>query len=381
MRLLAPALFIALCTSLGAQEPDAAAAADRRRERLRVAGHLVRLTVDGEQPIRAGRVTLHRIGRTSGPVDSLLTSAIGAFAFDIAADSSSMYVATARHHGIAYSSAPARLGEANGEFEIVTFDTTSQPLRIGVAGRHLIVSLPDARGDRTVIDVLEIENDSVLTRVSAPGRPVFTVPLPNGAVRPTTSQGDFIGSSVDFVDGEARVHAPVPPGVRQLVLKYVLPAAAMPVGITLTVPVAVLEVLVEEPEATVTLTGADLSAGQSVTTEGRTFRRSLGSAVPSGSVVTIAPPVTSSGGIAGALGIMLLSTAGVTGLWYLGQRRRRRMATWDKATDQLLRSVSALDAVLADPATSDAARSDLAAVRAQKFAEAQSRLARQGTRD
>jgi hypothetical protein len=367
------ACLLAVFATVGGSQPTA----QPKESVLRIAGHLVRQTVDGERPLASATVTLHRIGRQSGPVDSMQTSAQGAFAFEISADSSSMYVATARHHGIAYSSSPARLGEAGGEFEIVTFDTTSQPLRIAVAGRHVIVSLPNARGDRTVIDVLEVENDTVLTRVTADGRPVFAVQLPGGARNATTRQGDFIGSSVQFAGNEARVIAPMAPGVRQLVLQYVLPATAFPVSLNLAKAVTVLEVLLEEPDATAELAPGTLSGVESVTTDGRTFRRALSRTVPEGAVLQINVPDGAAAVSLGALGIALLSLAALAGLWWWQRTRRDRTAT----AEAVLHSISALDAVIADPETPAAARDRLRAERAAKYAAAERLLARDGTSD
>ncbi len=367
---------LATVGSLAIGSPSEAQDRSGSSNTLRVAGHLVRLTVDGELPIPSETVTLHRIGRQSGPVDSVNTTARGEFSFSFAADSSSMYVVTARHHGIAYSSPPARLGDAGGEYEIVAFDTTSQPMRVAIAGRHVIVSQPDALGDRTVIEVVELQNDSVVTRVAAEGRPVFVLQLPQAAVRPSTRQGDFIGSSVEFAEHEARVIAPLAPGVRQLVLQYVLPSSAFPVGFDLQSETAVLEILLEEPGASASLSSAELSTAESVTTDGRSFQRMLSRTVPAGAVLQISTPPVSSGVPLGALVIALVSSLALAGLWMWRRHTPHPVPSVSAEANEVLRSISALDVLIADASTPNAARKRLIAERADKYARVEQQLAR-----
>ncbi|MCC6774370.1 MAG: hypothetical protein IT360_24510 [Gemmatimonadaceae bacterium] len=255
---------------------------------LAVKGTVVRETLDGSRAVVGEQVTLHRVNsRDAGPVDSMRTDARGAFAFRVAVpDTLSMYLVSARFGGIAYFSQPVQ-GDSPGATALVTvFDTTSADLRLQLQGRHVVVSSPNADGLRSVIDVLEIANDTILTRVPGPtNRPTFSLLLPDGAESVRATQGDISNEAVEVRDGRAELFAPLSPGLRQLVLTYNLRDGAFPVAMPLERPVTVLEVLLEEPGATATSPGL-VSQGP-VTVDGKTFSRFLGEAAAANAVLTL----------------------------------------------------------------------------------------------
>jgi hypothetical protein len=256
---------------------------------LSVRGSVVRQTLDGTRVVSRELVTLHRVNsREAGPIDSMTTDAKGTFAFRVASpDSLSMYLASARYGGIAYFSQPMQAGQvAGGPSEIVVYDTTSADVRLQLQGRHLVVSSPNADGVRSVIDVLEIENDTVVTRVAgAANRATYSLLLPDGARNVRASQGEMSDGAVEVRDGRADVYAPLSPGLRQLVLTYELPASVFPVSVPLERDVSVLEVLLEEPGATAE--GGGLKSQGGVTVDGKTFTRYLGQGAPATAVVTL----------------------------------------------------------------------------------------------
>lgn len=264
---------------------------------LSVKGKVVRQTLDGLRVVAREQVTLHRVNsREAGPIDSIVTDASGAFAFRVATpDSLSMYLASARYGGIAYFSSPMQAGQpAGGPSEIVVYDTTSGDVRLQLQGRHLVVSSPNADGVRAVIDVLEIENDTVLTRVAgAANRPTYSLLLPEGATNVRASQGELTDGAVEVRSGRADIFAPLSPGLRQLVLTYDLPASAFPVSVPLERAVTVLEVLLEEPGASAE--GGGLKSQGGVSVDGKNFTRYLGQSAPASAVVTL----RGAGGIGG----------------------------------------------------------------------------------
>lgn len=264
---------------------------------LSVKGKVVRQTLDGLRVVAREQVTLHRVNsREAGPIDSIETDASGAFAFKVATpDSLSMYLASARYGGIAYFSSPSQPGQpAGAPSEIVVYDTTSGDVRMQLQGRHLVVSSPNADGVRAVIDVLEIQNDTVLTRVAGAGnRPTYSLLLPEGATNVRASQGELSDGAVEVRSGRADIFAPLSPGLRQLVLTYDLPASAFPVSVPLEREVTVLEVLLEEPGATAD--GGGLKSQGGVSVDGKNFTRYLGQSAPASAVVTL----RAAGGIGG----------------------------------------------------------------------------------
>lgn len=293
--------LFARCTGIAALGALAAIAASpgpaSAQGPLSVKGRVVRQTLDGLRIVAREQVTLHRVNsREAGPIDSIVTDASGAFAFKVATpDSLSMYLASARYGGIAYFSSPTQPGQpAGAPSEIVVYDTTSGNVRLQLQGRHLVVSSPNADGVRAVIDVLEIENDTVLTRVAgAANRPTYSLLLPAGATNVRASQGELSDGAVEVRSGRADIFAPLSPGLRQLVLTYDLPASAFPVSVPLEREVTVLEVLLEEPGATAD--GGGLKSQGGVSVDGKNFTRYLGQSAPASAVVTL----RAAGGIGG----------------------------------------------------------------------------------
>lgn len=254
---------------------------------LAVEGTLEKQSVTGARMVARERVTLHRVNaRDAGPIDSVLTDAAGRFRFRVATpDSQSMYLVSARYGGIAYFSQPLQVGPPVSQAEILVYDTTSAAIPLQLQGRHFVVSAPSAEGARSVIDVLEISNDTILTRVPGPSnRATFSLLLPGGARNVRATQGDISDGAVEVRDGRAEIFSPLAPGLRQLVLTYELPAEVFPLAIPLESPIAVLEVLLEEPGADASTPGLVNKGG--VTVDGKTFTRFLGES-PANAVLTL----------------------------------------------------------------------------------------------
>ena len=341
----------------------------------------------GPRPISGIRVVLHRVGSDrAGPLDSAITDARGRYRFRFATSGSpdAIYFVSASYDGIAYFSVPLRDPVTAGDdAQITVFDTTSGPVPIHVVGHHLIVGSPDGQGRREAVEVFELQNDSSVTRVSG-GRlqPVWTTALPHSAtnarINPT---GDISPNAVTFADGRVRLFAPISPGARQLSYAYQLPRDALPLSIALDEPTGVLEVLTEEPRATVT--GANLTEVAPTSTGGRTFRRFLAQNVPARSAIRIDVPF--------ALGdsrMRWFAAVGIVcGLAMLGSivvaARRRRVVSvaapaspYRPETEELLRTIATLDAAFernGDPTADERARYD--AERAQLKARLAAALA------
>src|SRR6185437_4018337 len=111
----------------------------------------------GPVPVANLWVVVHRIGPDrSGPLDSARTNAAGNYdvRFKASGEASAMYVAVASYRGIAYITSPLRLPRVSGDdASIIVYDTTSPPYPLRVAGRHFVVTNPDADGRRRVIEV------------------------------------------------------------------------------------------------------------------------------------------------------------------------------------------------------------------------------------
>jgi hypothetical protein len=337
---------------------------------LVVTGRVLLVTGAGERPVARARVILHRIAvGSAGPVDSAVTGGDGRYAFRVdRPDSTAMYLATSRHGGIAYFAPPLHSGDAAGPGEIEVFDTTSAPVRIRVGGRHLVVSAADPDGVREIVEVYEVQNDSVVTRLGTRQRPSFVASLPALARNVRATQGDFTGEAVTVRDGAVHVVAPIAPGVRQLALAYALPPAAFPLRVPLSDTTGIVEVLLEEEAGSVT--ADSMEALGAVSSEGRSFVRFLGRDLPAGREVLIQLPGTRGASPAWPwLAVLATATAAAIAWSLLPARVRHRarpVSVGPPNREADLRSVLAgVDALLASPETAPASLTSLRAYRNQ----------------
>lgn len=199
-------------------------------------------------------VVLHQVTPAlAGEVDSLRAGPDGRFRFQLpsvpASDArSEVYFASVRHDGILYFG--PLLGEAvqlDSLYLIQVHDTASAPpegadFPVGV--RNIILEgNPD--GSWTVTDLIQIRNEGERTWIPRGEEPLWRYPLARGGEGFILGQGDLPEDAVRFDGGEMLITAPVPPGERLYVVRYVIadPATTFPLpGFTEDI-----QLLVREP--------------------------------------------------------------------------------------------------------------------------------------
>jgi hypothetical protein len=296
-------------------------------------------------------VVLHRISAdSSGPVDSMRTSATGAYRFRYRLDGPrSMYIISARYAGVAYFTTPLREATVTSpDADVSVYDTTSTTFPLTVRARHVVVAPPDAGGLRRVVDVLEVANDSTRTLVANPTGRTWRLMLPAEATQAGSGGGDLPPEAIRFDGSNAELTVPFPPGSRQLVVTYAIPARRT-VSIPLTDAVATLEVLVEGGGGAAT--GAGLTREDQVSMEGRTFERFTAASVPAGSSFAV-ERVGSGGGNAGRVALLAVAALAVALGIIVGRRGpgKAAPAAEQRTTEEsLARQIAALDHVYATP--------------------------------
>jgi hypothetical protein len=295
----------------------------------RVAEGRVTRAIEGSppQPVVRQWVVLHRVGNDrSAPLDSMRTDRAGRYRIRYvpSGDPDALYFVSVRHAGIAYFSPPLRASTVRGgDADVLVYDTTTDTTTLRVQGRHLVVSAP--RGSRREIaEIFEIENASGRTVVARDSMsPLWSIMLPAQAESAAVGPGDLSLSAVVFRNKRAEVYAPISPGVRQLVLTYLLPPSAFPLSSPLSRQTSVLEVLLEEPRAIVE--GARLGEVSPASIDGRMFRRFLAQEVPASAVmrVTAPPPIEQNQSMVRLLvaGTAIALILGF-GIWFIARRPR-----------------------------------------------------------
>ncbi len=352
----------------------------------RVEGRVVRGAREGTKPVANQWVVLHRVGRDrAGPLDSVRTAVNGGYSmtYHTSGDSTALYFVSTTYGGVAYFTSPLRDEVVRGDPATITvFDTTSGPVAIRVAGRHVIVGSPQASGRRPIGEVYDLENDSTVTVVARDSTaPVWTAHIPASAVGfQLNTNGDLANGSIARTGSTVGVLVPISPGIRQIAFTYELPSDAFPWSIPVERPTGILEVLVQEPTAKVQ--GARFRETPAAAVEGRTFRRFLAQDVAANTVIRIEVPR-----VIGAerekvyIGVATVLIAAMAAALVLTARRattRRRVAVTPHAeleSESLLRAIAALDEEFDRAPADDAARAAYEARRAELKSQLMSTLA------
>ncbi|MGN6390967.1 MAG: hypothetical protein ACTHM9_01795 [Gemmatimonadales bacterium] len=301
-------------------------------------------------PLPGARVLLHRVGRDAqGPIDSVVADRSGRFHFRFHADTSALYLLSARYGGIEYFSPPVHTSPAlpDTALEVLAYDTSST-VPVQVEARHIVVPRAGPDGARDVLDLVVLRNDGLQARVAPDStHPTWFMRLPAGSGEMQVGESELSPDAVVRAGDTVKVFAPIAPGQKQLSVEY----ATQPVGGRLVFPVGAasesLNVLVEERDARVT--GGSLAVADTQTIEGRTFRRFTGT-VPAGGAITLAvgagPMARARPALAvlvGAVALALL-VAGARALRAPDPGRPAATEPLRADADRLLDGIAALDA-------------------------------------
>ncbi len=254
------------------------------------AGHVLRARAADSIPLAGARVVLHRVGREEqGPVDSTLADARGHFAFRFTADTTAIYLLSARHDGITYFASPVHTNPERPDtaIELIVSDTSSRG-QVTMAARHIVISAPDDHGARPVVEVIILHNGGATALAAADStRPAWAVRVPRAAAGVTAGEGDFSAAAVRPLGDSVGIFAPIAPGDKQLVLQYALPGDVGRVAFAFDEPVPLVNLMLEEKAARVS--GGLVAKPDSETIQGRGFGRWEGP-VRSGDVITVRLP-------------------------------------------------------------------------------------------
>ena len=310
----------------------------------------MRGSADSPQPVSGQMVVLHRISAdSSGPVDSARTTSGGSYRLTYRLEGTrSMYIVSTRYAGVAYFTTPLRDRTVTSpDGDVAVYDTSSAAFPLTVRARHVVIAPADEGGMRRVVDVFEVANDSNRTLVAGAAGYTWRVRLPDAAREPGAGGGDLPPEAFRFTDGNGDLLVPFPPGSRQLVMQYAIPA-----GSRVTMPIAdavtTLEVLLEGRG--VTVSGAGLTVEDTVSLEGRSFQRFTAAQVAAGASFEVGQ---SGGGNAGRLALLAVAAIAIALGIMIGRRgmgAAAPRAAPRTTTATLAREITALDHVYAAPA-------------------------------
>ncbi len=289
--------------------------------------------------VRGARVVLHRVAQAAqGPVDSLVTGPDGRFRFSLTRDSTTLHLLSARHHGIEYFSTPldSRRTSGNEAVTLVVHDTSSRA-PVAISARHVVIPRAGEDGTREVLDLVLLANPGTKTRVAPDSLgSSWAGPLPPRSEGLELGESDVSPDAVIRRGDSAIVLAPIAPGEKQLAFQYHLPAGRQDVEIPVGPEPVGMNVLLEEPGATVTAPGLALADSQVI--EGRPFQRWSGDLPANAIVRVILPGAGSDTGPVLAAMVAVLALALLAAAWRLFPRARA------VSTDRMVGEIALLDA-------------------------------------
>jgi hypothetical protein len=260
-------------------------------------------------------VLLHRVGRDrQGAVDSTVADTRGRFRLRFRADTSAVYLLSARYGGIEYFSSPVHTNPARPDtaLALLVYDTSSTA-PVSLEARHIVVPRPGEDGSRAVLDLFVLLNQGLRARVAPDSlRASWSAPLPAASTGLEIGESDVSPDAVRRQDDSVLVTAPIAPGQKQLSLEYMIPKGHSTVEFPVGAGGGRLNVLVEESGANVS--GGTLALADSQVIEGRAFHRWTGDVPPGGSVRLTLPalprtPVAVLAVLVTALGLVLALAA------------------------------------------------------------------------
>jgi hypothetical protein len=212
-------------------------------------------------PLRGSWAVLHRVTRNSGgPVDSVRTNTAGLYRMQVprprtATDSAAVYIVSTSYDSLAYFSLPLNvLGRPAVRVEdLVVYPTTRGAPPIVLARRLVTIARPAPDGTRDVLEVLELENAGLTTRITDDVQvPTWAGAIPSVAANFQGGQGDISPDAIRRVGDSVFVLGPIPPGQgKQLTYGYVLPAGRTRIVLQIDQPIKDLNLLIEDTAAVV----------------------------------------------------------------------------------------------------------------------------------
>jgi hypothetical protein len=130
---------------------------------------------------------------------------------------------------------------------VVVYDTTSvlpQPLRID---RRDMLLMPIEDGAWEVNEVVSITNSSQMALVAAPGQPTWYMRIPAEAAAFEAGERDFLPHQISRMEDRVMLLTPFPPGQREMLIRYFLPARPARASIPFAEPVDTFNLIVEQP--------------------------------------------------------------------------------------------------------------------------------------
>ena len=207
----------------------------------------------GDDPLPGVTVVLHQVSaEASGEIDSIRAEDDGTFRLPLPhvpdhAARPEVFFASVRYGGLLYfGPAVTEAVQLDSLYLIQAYDTVSVPeggADLPLVARNLF--LEPAPEGWTATDVLVVLHEGDRTLYSPEEDVVWRYPLPPAATDFEMGQGDMAPDAVRLQEGSLMVYSPIPPGERQILVRYRIPVREF--ELPLPGRVDALDILLREP--------------------------------------------------------------------------------------------------------------------------------------
>ncbi|MEE2847805.1 MAG: hypothetical protein VX956_15160 [Gemmatimonadota bacterium] len=242
----------------------------------------------GDTALTSGTVVLHHLTTTTqGEVDSITVAADGSFSLRLPnvpdPARGDVFFASIRHEGVSYfGSFVTTASQLDSVYSIQTYDTLLAPEQgVDLQIEIRTVFLEAVENRWRVTDVFQLANMGTRTVVTRETGAVWRYPLAVGATEFAVGEGDMTPEVIDLEDGDLVLRAPMSPGPRMFVVRYMLDD--MFTSIPTPGIVDQFEVLIREPAPLMEVEGLSFLARVELEV-GSTYRRYSGQSVDLASI-------------------------------------------------------------------------------------------------
>jgi hypothetical protein len=236
-------------------------------------------------------VQLHRVTRdTAGVVATTTTAAGGGFSMVVPPTDTAgftVFFATAEFRGIRYFGTPLHPQDSWDEYGIAVFDTVpvgAAEVPVRLARRDLVL-LPDPAGGWEVNEIVRLVNPGAQTLVARQAMPTWEFRVPAAAEGIEVGEGDLDAAEIARMGDRILLNAPIIPGLREIFVRYRIPARAGEFRIPVETTTDSLNVFVQQPAPAIVAAG--LSRREGIQAEGAEFHRFGAADLGGGSEITI----------------------------------------------------------------------------------------------
>ena len=221
---------------------------------------LVGRVLAADTPAAGLTLTLHRVSPTQqGPVATTRSDERGGFRFRLpppdTAAAFTVFLVTTEYRGVRYFGPAVHASDLPPDYHVEVFDTVSGAAgRIRAARRDVLLA-PDSLGGWRADEVLRLHNTGRRTLVSHADAPAWEIPLPPGTTDLEANGGTLSADQLRRVGDRAFVLLSLPPGEREIALRYRFPGSPARTRLALGGPTDTLNLFVRQPAPRLRVSG------------------------------------------------------------------------------------------------------------------------------